>query len=788
LSCAIDNSLSEITFAKILNLHALVGFMKKLCSNLALAFSLVPASAIPLYDGFEYDNSSNTNLIGRIDTRDSIQWFQAAPDASLTNQPYIIPGSLDYPGRPPGKGNRVGMGGNGAAVRFSFKDTDVGLTGTLYYSFLLKVRDVSSLNTSGVYWAAYNNTQGSQTTVPSAVTARLQTKKDPSNLDNYMLGIVKNSGTTSDFTFATNSLTTNEVVLVVVGLTFTGDKDSSDFVQLWVNPDASTFGGATPPPAGATNTAGGDLGNVRSFVLFNRAPSAATPKLELDELLIGNNWADVTPRTNDMLAIAPKSQTVLAGSNVYLDTRSQMADSWQWRFNGIEIPGATGRSLPITNLQSAYAGTYSVVYSNAAGTSISNAIVAVASGPALGFSPLWSLAPGDRPYLTIDTSSVTDQRSLAYYAPSNQVYIVSMTNSVTGASTGQVYVLDGTTGADLHQLDSDGSVISSATTNSGNRPILSIDVSEDGVIYAGNLTDNAGPSGRPFNLYLWTNSESSTPPRKVFGSVTLVAESTQHRWGDTLVVRNMGAGTEVALDEDTGMYGLVLTPTDGSLTAFASQNGSFGFFQSKPRPSLSRSLQFGPTNSIWQKPRSVQYAGAGPLQKWVYDTSTVHGPSTLETSLDVFSSDLGPVAVDFAQKLLAGLSFTPISGTPDSVALYDISDISNPVLLTRYNFPINHQSNGSFGKVTISGDRVYAINANNGVLALAIVPVLSIVPSGSDMLLSWTTNAPGYTLQAAPSLLPSATWTNVGAGTVVGDKYFVTNGALDAVSFYRLKK
>ncbi len=772
--------------------------MKPLVPLLTLFISVASATAIPLYDGFEYDNSSNTNLIGRIDTRDSIQWFQAGPNAALTNQPSIATGSLNYPGRPPAKGNRVHMGGNsGTAARFSLKNADVAVTGSLYYSFVLRISDISSLSSSGIFWIGFNNTQGSQTTAPSVVCARFITKLDTSIPGNYFIGLSKNSGTAAQFSYTTNSFSTTDVLFVVVGYTFIGDKDTSadDYCRMWVNPDPSTFGAALPPEATLTNNAGADFGNIRSLVLFNRSvasPASFTPQADLDELLVGTQWSDMAPRTNDMLALAPKSQQAISGNNVYLDTRAQMADSWKWQFNGTDIPGATGQSLPVTNLQAATAGTYSVVYSNAAGIFTSNAVVSLAGGPHLTLSPLWSLAPNARPYLTVDAAGVTDQRSLAYYAPSNQVYIASMTNTITGASTGQVYVVDGTTGADIYQLNSDSSVINAPVQNSGNRALNCLDVSDDGALYGANLTDDAQTSASPLRslrMYRWPDLGSTTPPIKVYDALQPAVEQTQQRWGDTFTVRGGGIGTQVAFDSDTGMYGLVLAPTDGTLTSFISQDNSFGFFFREPRPSQGRSLQFTATNSLWQKARSVQAGGSGPLQKWTFDTNSIHTLAVLETNANMFSSDLGPVAVDLSRNLMAGLSFSPISGTADAVALYDISNLANPILLGRYNFPVVHQSNGnSFGRVIISGDRIYAINANNGVLAVAMVPTLDITPSGGNVTLTWPTNAVGYTLQATPSLTAPITWTNVGIGSVSGTLNTLTQSASDAASFYRLKK
>lgn len=122
-------------------------------------------------------------------------------------------------------------------------------------------------------------------------------------------------------------------------------------------------------------------------------------------------------------------------------------------------------------------------------------------------------------------STTWDQRSIAYNALSNQVLIVSMTNTVTGSSTGEVYVLDGTTGADLYQLNTDASVINSASHNSGNRPILSIDVAADGAVWAGNLTDNGNARG--FQLYRWADSASTTPSQLISGPAEPASSPTQ---------------------------------------------------------------------------------------------------------------------------------------------------------------------------------------------------------------------------------------------------------------------
>jgi hypothetical protein len=150
--------------------------------------------------------------------------------------------------------------------------------------------------------------------------------------------------------------------------------------------------------------------------------------------------------------------------------------------------------------------------------------------------------------------------------------------------------------------------------------------------------------------------------------------------------------------------------------------------------------------------------------------------------------------LDFSRSLLAGLAIAGVSNNaPDTVALYDISDLSAPLLIATYNFPSNAMPNkNGVGQVIFAGNRVYALDGNNGIVAFDIVPPalppqLDILLSGANVVISWPTSASGGTLKATPTLT-SPTWTNVGTGTVVGTNYFVTNSAAPSSLFYRLYK
>jgi predicted aconitase with swiveling domain len=86
----------------------------------------------------------------------------------------------------------------------------------------------------------------------------------------------------------------------------------------------------------------------------------------------------------------PQSAAVSVGSNVLfsviVDGAAPLA--YQWRFNGIAIPGATSTSLSLTNLQLAAAGDYTVVITNVVGSTTSDvATLVVIQPPILSVQP-----------------------------------------------------------------------------------------------------------------------------------------------------------------------------------------------------------------------------------------------------------------------------------------------------------------------------------------------------------------------------------------------------------------
>ncbi len=98
----------------------------------------------------------------------------------------------------------------------------------------------------------------------------------------------------------------------------------------------------------------------------------------------------VSPNTTPLINTQPQDQTAIIGSNATFSVVAQGAATlyYQWRFNGTNLASATGTSYTRSGAQSADAGSYSVVVSNAVGTAnSSNAVLAVNIPPSITTQP-----------------------------------------------------------------------------------------------------------------------------------------------------------------------------------------------------------------------------------------------------------------------------------------------------------------------------------------------------------------------------------------------------------------
>jgi hypothetical protein len=159
-----------------------------------------------------------------------------------------------------------------------------------------------------------------------------------------------------------------------------------------------------------------------------------------------------------------------------------------------------------------------------------------------------------------------------------------------------------------------------------------------------------------------------------------------------------------------------------------------------------------------------------------------------------FPSTMAGITLDPALNLAVGVDFNGSASTPDTAVLFEVSNLSAPMLIARYNFPTNQQPNANhIGQTVFAGNKVWSLDANNGLTAFNIVPPtsqspsLSATQSGSQVLVYWPATFTGWTLYSATSVtgLYNA---SEGTGTLAGGYYWVTNSVAGAPKYYRLAK
>jgi len=279
--------------------------MKKLLLLTPMCLVRLSASALSDYEPFADSTgsggtsySTGSNLIGQINAT-AHTWFQAGPSGNP--QPTIAAGDLTVPGLfSTGGGQSAAFGGNGQSARINLSVGSGGFTtGSVYFSFAMKLTDLTALNTNGTFWAGLNNAQGSQATTPGTVVTRVMAR---SATNGFNLGVQEGSQTVlGSFIWDSQVYTASDTIFLVGSYTF-GPGSGDDSSQLWINPNSSTFGAASAPGGALVSNGGTDIARVASFVLYDRATNE--PAGVIDDLRFGLTWADVTPAVPEPSAVA----------------------------------------------------------------------------------------------------------------------------------------------------------------------------------------------------------------------------------------------------------------------------------------------------------------------------------------------------------------------------------------------------------------------------------------------------------------------------------------------------
>jgi len=432
---------------------------------------------------------------------------------------------------------------------------------------------------------------------------------------------------------------------------------------------------------------------------------------------------------------------------------------YKWKFKGSDVPGGTSPILSFTEVTEAQAGAYMVEVSNDAGTTPSQE-VELTVAPSLLTSratKLWSVPGGGQDFMTTGNT----ERGVAYNAANNHVLVVSRTADVG------LHVLDGDSGAKLWQMNLETSIV--AGSNPGGFRLNMVGVADDGVVYAANLDTG----GSLYTIYRWENDSA-----EAFPSIAWTGDPAfGQRVGDTFTVRGSGINTQILISTRNSASVVVFTTFDGfnftpnALEISGAAPGQLGL-----------GVAFGAGDTLWGKVGGQQLIHAS------FDLGTL--TATLLQSYDAVPLGSGPIAVSASSNLLAVVTFE----NPDQVRLYDISDlVAGPVLVDQDFFATDNANVNGTGNAVFGGDRLYALNTNNGLLALKLgapsTPPSAATLSASRIdggsfkaTLTGTPNA-SYSLEKSPDL---AGWTAVGSVTVpAGGSLEVSDAVSGAATFYR---
>ena len=374
------------------------------------------------------------------------------------------------------------------------------------------------------------------------------------------------------------------------------------------------------------------------------------------------------------------------------------------------IPGATTNSFAITTSLTNY---YEVIITNSVGAVTSAPVLVSLLKPTTStvVTQLWSIAPGATGYSYLTTGD--DNRGVAYDTNSQRVVVASRSPGL--------YILDGNTGTNIGTLNVSG-------VSGGTFALDQVGIADDGAVYAGNLV-LAGGAG--FTLYSWGAPTNNAPNAVAFQDTSGIL-GTADRWGDTMAVRGSGLNTQIILGSRAGTNIALLTTTDGinfSGQVIAITNAPSGF--------AGLGIDFGPGNTIYAKNNLAHLYQIG------FDSvNNVGGvlldypnPAKTPTYMTV-------IGADNANNILAGID---LADNPHDLKLFQLTGTSDaPVLFNQAFFPTHNVNGNSVGAIAIKFPKLFALDCNNGLIALTYgtpptTPPAVITPPASQS--SYTNNS-----------------------------------------------
>jgi len=680
---------------------------------------------------------------------------------------------------PNGSGYAVDLTASGAGDYVYNHDNPAKLTGLSNITMTCWVNLQANQNTSDRLMSKFSTTAG------------FDFRFNNANASNAQLIFELNTNSGSSATSSANINVLNKWVFVSV--TYDGSGITSNQVNFYT---------------GLTNGVVNQLGTVQTINVVHgpgildttndfRAGSTAastadrTPPAWIDDVRVYASVLSITdleairaagsfPSPLSFL-IRPVSQTVypypLTTNVTFSALPSAATDSLQWYYNGTNvanvISGATNTTLSLPNPTVAMAGTYYVMASNSTGVAVSAAGLTMVVTNSGRLVSIWSLLPGDRPYVSV-ANNANLERGLAYDAfpatgAGGDLLVMS-------TATTNLVVLNATNGAEKYFMNLAGNVVNT------------IGVADDGKVYGANVTANAATAS--YGLFQWTADDSSSSPGSAFFGDPGNPTSPGLRWGDNLAVRGSGLDTQILIAPSSTTNICLFTTADGagfSPNIISVSNVPSGF--------ATYGIAFGPNpNTFWAKTRGQQ------LYLVQFDTNSWLGWPiyTSYTSPNLFRF----ISTDSKQKWMAGVT-TLTTSQPDIVSLFDMSLLpTDPSWVDGVLYGTTNRSsflNGNGTGVTVFGSNdgstyLFALDSNNGIKAFLISTnllaynITNVRPvRGGSVVLTWQ-SVSNHTYQVQSSTnLSGGGWFNLGSPIpALGTQTSATNELTQPAQYFRV--
>jgi len=346
------------------------------------------------------------------------------------------------------------------------------------------------------------------------------------------------------------------------------------------------------------------------------------------------------------------------------------------------------------------------------------AFVAAAAGFASGvradtLTNVWSLpVDGTRTYITASNT----ERGLAINPVSSNVLVLSR------QGTPAVYVLSPEDGSD--GTETLGAPRTLRRTNEAEEDIIAggtfalnlVGAAEDGAVYAANLTAPTAVTNVLFKIYRWGNddTETSVPVSLAYEGnplegITDPGTGQDIRFGDNFAVRGKGLDTQLAATSRNGKYLVIFTTTDG--VTFTNRTFTTDF-----SGQAGLGTTFGADNTVWVK------ANGAPLRRVQFNLAAGTAATLNTIPTTIIGANVTGIGYDPVTRRFAGIDYVA-----HTLAAYDLGDptapvpLGDPVAFPGDGFANISNANGT-GAAGLSGDRIAALDSNNGVLYLRVVP------------------------------------------------------------------